>query len=136
MYGAILGDVVGSRFEFDRGGKSKQFDMFSEDCTWTDDTVMTVAVAAALLRVGRDAPAEKIMRHVSRSMRLWGSRYPHAGYGARFYGWLNSSEPRPYGSYGNGSAMRVSSAEQQRTETLRQLWQWLCYACFIGRLAV
>ena len=106
MYGAILGDIIGSPYEFDMGDKTKDFLLFSEASRFTDDTVMTVAVAEALL----DAPEddEGIRRQLIRSMRKWGRRYPGAGYGVRFSGWLDSKNPQPYNSWGNGSAMRVA----------------------------
>ena len=110
MYGAILGDIIGSRFEFDRGGKTKDFELFTRANCWTDDTVMTVAVAEALMDAGKDAPAEEIEEACTASMQKWGWRYPDAGYGGRFIGWVHSKSPKPYGSYGNGSAMRVSAA--------------------------
>ena len=109
MYGAILGDMIGAPYEFDRGNKSKEFPLFSRRSHFTDDTVMTVAVAEALLDA-RDRAPEEIRTAVVRSMQKWGREYPDAGYGARFYWWLKEEDPQPYGSWGNGSAMRVSSA--------------------------
>lgn len=97
MIGAIIGDIVGSGYEFGNN-KTKEFPLFSPGCRFTDDTVMTVAVAQALLTDGDFAGR----------MRAWGRRYPMAGYGAKFIQWLMAPEPRPYGSWGNGSAMRVS----------------------------
>jgi ADP-ribosylglycohydrolase len=109
MYGAILGDIIGSPYEFDRGNKSKDFEMFEGDAGFTDDTVMTIAVAEALIAtLGEDD--EEIKESLVYSMRRWAKKYPDAGYGGRFRGWLASTDPKPYGSYGNGSAMRVSSA--------------------------
>ena len=107
MYGAILGDIIGCPFEFDRGGKTKDFPLFSRDSEFTDDTVMTIAVAEAFL----DAPddEEVIRRRLVESMQKYGHLYPHAGYGLRFCHWLSARHPKPYGSFGNGSAMRVSS---------------------------
>ena len=110
MYGAILGDIIGSRFEFDRGGWSKEFKLLTAEDNWTDDTVMTVAIAEALMDAGRSASVEEIEAECVKSMQRWGRKYPGAGYGGRFIGWLGSKNPRPYGSYGNGSAMRVSAA--------------------------
>ena len=110
MYGAILGDIVGSRFEFDREGWTKDFELLTYESKWTDDTVMTVAVAEALMDAGKDAPVSEIEAACIKSMQRWGQKYPYAGYGARFIGWIASKDPRPYGSYGNGSAMRVSAA--------------------------
>ena len=109
MYGAILGDIVGSPYEFNRGNKTKEFPLFTWRSEFTDDTVMTVAVAEAFLDAPPDADDEWIHQQLVSSMRRWGSRYPNAGYGARFIGWLGCQQPAPYGSYGNGSAMRVSS---------------------------
>ena len=106
MYGAILGDMIGSPYEFDRGNKTKDFPLFSEDSCFTDDTVMTIAVAEAFM----DAPDDEdgIRQRLIQSMQKWGHRYPGAGYGVRFCGWLESRDPQPYHSFGNGSAMRVS----------------------------
>ena len=110
MYGAILGDMIGSPFEFDRGDKTKEFDLFSKDCDFTDDSVMTIAVGEALLAVGTQATVKEIEEAVVTNMQDWGKRYPYAGYGGRFRYWLGERNPKPYGSYGNGSAMRVSAA--------------------------
>ena len=110
MYGAILGDIIGSPFEFDRGDKTKKFDLFSEGCGFTDDSVMTIAVGEALLAVGTEAAVKKIEEAVVTNMQDWGKRYPYAGYGGRFRYWFRERNPKPYGSYGNGSAMRVSAA--------------------------
>ena len=109
MYGAILGDIIGSPYEFDRGNKTKDFPLFTWRSEFTDDTVMTIAVAEAFLDARPDADDDWIRRRLISSMRHWGSRYPYAGYGARFIRWLGCKVPEPYGSYGNGSAMRVSS---------------------------
>ena len=108
MLGAIIGDIVGSRFEFDRGDKSRDFELLTRRCKVTDDSVMTAAVAEALLGVGRDAGEEEVKAALITSMKKWGQKYPHAGYGARFIHWVLSDDPKPYGSYGNGSGMRVS----------------------------
>ena len=110
MYGAILGDIIGSPFEFDRGDKTKNFELFSKGCGFTDDSVMTIAVGEALLAVGPKAAVKEIEEAVASNMQDWGGRYPHAGYGGRFRHWLKEKNPKPYGSYGNGSAMRVSAA--------------------------
>ena len=109
MYGAILGDIIGSPFEFDRGDKTKEFDLFTKGCDFTDDSVMTIAVGEALLAVGPEATVKEIEEAVVTNMQDWGKRYPHAGYGGRFRYWLRERNPKPYGSYGNGSAMRVSA---------------------------
>ena len=110
MYGAILGDIIGSPFEFDRGDKTKEFDLFTKGCDFTDDSVMTIAVGEALLAVGTEATVKEIEEALVTNMQDWGKRYPYAGYGGRFRYWLRERNPKPYGSYGNGSAMRVSAA--------------------------
>lgn len=109
MYGAILGDSIGAPYEFDRGNKTKDFPLFCADSQFTDDTVMTMAVAEALLE-SRSQDDAGIRASLVSAMRKWGRTYPHAGYGARFRLWLRAEDPRPYGSCGNGSAMRVSAA--------------------------
>ena len=110
MYGAILGDIIGSPYEFDMGKKTKEFPLFSSNSTYTDDSVMTLAVAEAFLSLPPEAPEGDIRRFLVRSMQTYGRKYPYAGYGGMFRRWLADPNPRPYGSYGNGSAMRVSSA--------------------------
>ena len=110
MYGAILGDIIGSPYEFDRGSKSKDFPLFSPDSTYTDDSVMTLAVADAFLSIAPNTEDADIRRQLIQSMQTYGRKYPYAGYGGMFRRWLKESNPQPYGSYGNGSAMRASSA--------------------------
>ena len=109
MIGAILGDMIGAPYEFDRSPKTKEFPLFSKYSQFTDDSVMTIAVAEALLDT-LGGTEDEIRAALVSSMRKWGKRYPDAGYGCRFYNWLWSKTPEPYGSYGNGSAMRVSAA--------------------------
>jgi len=99
MLGAIVGDIVGSVYEW-HNIKTKEFPLFREDCFFTDDTVMTVAVADAIMHGRRET--------FGASMKQWGRRYPDAGYGGRFGAWLFSDSQEPYNSWGNGSAMRVS----------------------------
>ena len=109
MIGAILGDMIGAPYEFDRGNKTKDFPLFGSDSEFTDDSVMTVAVAEALMdSAGKND--DEIRQALTASMQKWGKRYPHAGYGGMFNSWLRSQYPKPYGSFGNGSAMRVSAA--------------------------
>lgn len=110
MYGAILGDIIGSPFEFDRGDKTKYFKLFSRRSHFTDDSVMTLAVCEALLKVGQNAAVKEIEDAVITSMQSWGRRYLHEGYGGYFRHWLTARHPEPYNSFGNGSAMRVSAA--------------------------
>lgn len=108
MLGAIIGDIVGSRFEFNNL-KSKNFDLFTSKCEFTDDSVMTLAVAQAVLDThpGYDRFAQACVHR----MQEMGRKYPSVkgGYGGMFSLWLEAAEPKPYGSYGNGSAMRVSA---------------------------
>ncbi|MCD7828016.1 MAG: ADP-ribosylglycohydrolase family protein, partial [Clostridiales bacterium] len=100
MLGAIIGDIVGSVYEFNNI-KTKDFPLFRPDCIFTDDTVMTVAVAEAVMNGGeRDDFID--------SMKKYGRMYPDAGYGGKFRIWLSSEGREPYNSFGNGSAMRVS----------------------------
>lgn len=109
MLGAILGDIVGSPYEFDHNNyKHKDFPLLSEKSHFTDDTVMTVAVARGLI-AGKGIP-ERTFEETKSEMRIWGEIYPHAGYGGMFRRWLHAENPKPYGSFGNGSAMRVSAA--------------------------
>ena len=110
MYGAILGDIIGSPYEFDRGNKSKDFPLFSRNSRFTDDSVMTLAVADAFLSIAPNTDDADIRRRLIQSMQFYGQTFPHAGYGGMFRRWLKDPNPQPYGSYGNGSAMRVSSA--------------------------
>ncbi len=109
MIGAILGDMIGAPYEFDRGNKTKDFPLFVKRSQFTDDSVMTIAVAEALIdSYGKSD--DEIKAALVESMQKWGHRYPHAGYGCMFSQWLTTKDPKPYGSYGNGSAMRVAAA--------------------------
>ena len=118
MYGAIIGDIVGSRFEFNNTS-SKNFDFFSPYCTYTDDTVMTIAIAAALTHHKlSDTPLDVATIYW---MQRLGRKHINAGYGGNFYNWIRSEKPKPYNSWGNGSAMRVSAcgiAAQDLAEAL------------------
>jgi len=100
MLGAIIGDIVGSVYEW-HNTKTKDFPLFRDDCFFTDDTVMTIAAADALMNGGR---ADDFID----TYKKWGRLYPNAGYGGRFGGWVHSDDREPYNSWGNGSAMRVS----------------------------
>ena len=100
MLGAIVGDIVGSVYEWDNI-KTKDFPLFRDDCFFTDDTVMTCAVAEAIMNGGQKDDFID-------SMKKYCRMYPDAGYGARFDAWIHSNDPSPYNSFGNGSAMRVS----------------------------
>ena len=105
MLGAILGDMVGSRFEF-HNHLSKEFAFLARGCTFTDDTVMTCAVAQALMDSKEDF--SDLSEKAVLAMQAIGRQFPNCGYGARFIHWMFSDDPQPYDSYGNGSAMRVS----------------------------
>ena len=100
MFGAIVGDIVGSVYEWNNI-KTKEFPLFREDCHFTDDTVMTCAVAEGAMNGGS---ADDFID----AMKKYGRMYPDAGYGGRFRRWLFSDDREPYYSYGNGSAMRVA----------------------------
>ena len=109
MLGAILGDIVGSPFEFDHNNyKHKDFPLLSEKSHFTDDTVTTVAVAQGLM--AGQGNAQKTFAEVQDEMQYWGRKYPNADYGGMFGRWLRAEHPQPYDSFGNGSAMRVAAA--------------------------
>ena len=105
MIGAIIGDIVGSRFEF-HNYLSKEFELLAPGCCFTDDTVMTCAVAQALMDSREDF--SDLSEKAVEAMQRIGRQYPNCGYGARFVNWMFSDNPKPYNSYGNGSAMRIS----------------------------
>lgn len=107
MYGAIIGDIVGSRYER-HSTKDKNFELFGKGCRFTDDTTMTIAVAEACLMPLGLMDINDIYGTFAYCMKKWGRKYPNAGYGRRFSEWLMSNDDEPYNSYGNGSAMRVS----------------------------
>jgi len=89
MYGAILGDIIGSPYEFDRGEKTKEFELFPAHARFTDDTVMTIAVAEALVGLGTDADEEHVKGDVVRFMRHWGSSCRSSRPTVRCWGWLS-----------------------------------------------
>lgn len=101
MLGAIIGDIVGSRFEFNNTNKF-DFELFTPECSFTDDTICTIAIANALTSGDKDYKG---------ALHRWcnAHRYPMGGYGSSFARWVASSDPQPYNSFGNGSAMRVSA---------------------------
>jgi ADP-ribosylglycohydrolase len=98
MKGAIIGDIIGSTHEYDNRIKTKEFELIPKESTFTDDTVLTVAVYDSLKN---NIPYEQ-------SFYKWVSKYPNRGYGQRFFQWIISKDKKPYGSKGNGAAMRVS----------------------------
>ena len=106
MLGAIIGDIVGSRFEWNNN-RSKQFDFLTYKCSVTDDSIMSLAIAKALLESKADS--SDLSENAVKYMQGIGRHYPNCGYGGRFIEWIHSDNPKPYGSYGNGAAMRVSA---------------------------
>ena len=102
MLGAVAGDIIGSVYEF-RNTKSTQFDLFTPWTRFTDDSVMTLAVAKWLIEDKRHS-----ISHLIRCMQMLGNKYPRAGYGESFGFWLRQEDPQPYNSWGNGAGMRVS----------------------------
>ena len=126
MYGAILGDIIGQPYEFDRGNKTKDFPLFCKTPRFTDDSVMTIAICDGILKAGIDADMNTMKTAMITSMQLWGHKYPHAGYGGRFYQWLAQENTKPYNSWGNGSAMRVSSIGWffESLEKTREVARW------------
>lgn len=112
MLGAIIGDAVGSRFEW-HNIHTKKFDFLPDSCHLTDDSIMTIAIAEAILlwddNKGRENSDYAMLSNLAtRTMRKWGYKYPHAGYGGGFRHWLRNPNQGPYNSCGNGSAMRIS----------------------------
>ena len=120
MLGAIIGDIAGSRFEFNNW-KSKDFILFAKNCFVTDDSIMTLAAAMAIMNAAKntgtapygnypDTFYERLEQSAVRYMQGMGQLYPHSGYGGMFRKWLKSDNPKPYNSFGNGAAMRISPA--------------------------
>lgn len=105
MLGAIIGDIAGSRFEWNNQ-KTKEFELFTGRCRPTDDSIMTIAIAKAIL--DSEGDLAKLEQNTVKYMQQFGRRYPDAGYGERFYDWIFTKDPKPYNSFGNGAAMRVS----------------------------
>lgn len=128
MLGAIIGDIVGSRFEW-HNHKDKHFELFTEDCRMTDDSIMTLAVAKALMETEKAMAAAGEVQERSADyyvlleklsiqyMQAFGRRYPDCGFSRAFFQWIASDDPQPYNSFGNGAAMRISPvAYASRTE--------------------
>lgn len=106
LYGAIFGDIAGSLYEWDNI-KTKDFELFDEDSFFTDDTVMSIAVACALNECRGNY--DTLSQIATGFMQMLGMRYFDAGYGFNFKQWLCSENPQPYNSFGNGAAMRISA---------------------------
>ena len=119
MIGAIIGDIVGSRFEFNNH-RSKDFELFTDECEATDDSIMTLAVAKAIMETekrikpllnerGNNDEYNKLLESMTiKYMQEIGRKYPYCGYGGMFRRWVFSDNPKPYNSFGNGAAMRIS----------------------------
>lgn len=107
ILGTIIGDIAGSRFEIVNNKYGKRFKLLHNHCIFTDDSVMTLAVAKAFLNSKEDLSdlKEKVIEAITNI----GRKYPNCGYGPKFYRWIFSDDHMPYGSFGNGSAMRISS---------------------------
>lgn len=105
MLGAIVGDIVGSRFEFDNI-KTKDFDFFREECFVTDDSIMTLAIGKAIMECKGNY--SDLGQKTTKYMQEIGRPYLNCGYGGNFYQWMYTDNPLPYNSYGNGAAMRIS----------------------------
>ena len=106
MFGAIIGDMVGSVYEFDNH-RCKDFPLFGGGCYPTDDSIMTIAVAKAILENG--GKVEGLSEKTVEWMQKIGRQYPNCGYGGRFYEWMYAGNPHPYNSFGNGAAMRIAA---------------------------
>ena len=110
LLGAVIGDIAGSRFEFRNYKKKTGYHLMTGKCFFTDDSVMLIAVAKAMME---SAPSFfNLAENAVSDMQQLGRRYPDAGYGGKFYEWIFSDSPKSYGSYGNGAAMRVGGCGQ------------------------
>jgi ADP-ribosylglycohydrolase len=107
MTGAIIGDIVGSVYE-SSNVKPSDFNLFDKGCSITDDSVLTIAIARAITECIHNKDIINSRKYYIKYLQLFGRRYPYAGYGQGFFNWLFSDDPKPYYSFGNGSAMRVS----------------------------
>lgn len=123
MYGAIIGDVVGSRFEFNNL-RSKDFETFTDECFFTDDTVATVAIALAL-EISKGGGWKSLDEAAIHTLKRFADVYPRVGWGQMMYRWLFSENSEPYNSFGNGAAMRISPVAWV-AKSERQL-RLLCY---------
>lgn len=116
LYGAILGDIIGVPFEFDRNRPQSKdsFPLFCKDSHFSDDTVTTIAIADAFWEFEHipesHQPDQLLYNILKDKLQYWCRKYPYSGYGTRFCDWIFMDHPKPYGSSGNGAAMRVSAA--------------------------
>ena len=109
MIGAIIGDIIGSTYEFIDNVKDKNFELFPPYSMTTDDSIMSLAVGQALVNTYKEKNTIKIQNELIKQMQKFGREYPYSGYGLKFKEWLRKENPKPYNSFGNGSGMRVSS---------------------------
>ena len=109
MIGAMIGDIIGSVYEFKDNVEDKNFKLFVSYAMTTDDSIMTLAVGQALVNTYEEKETVKIQEELVKQLQKFGREYPYGGYGLRFKKWLRDNNPQPYDSYGNGSGMRVSS---------------------------
>ena len=109
MIGAIIGDIIGSTYEFIDNVRDKNFELFVPYSMTTDDSIMSLAVGQALVNTYKEKDTIKIQEELVKQMQNFGRAYPYSGYGLNFKEWLKEENPEPYNSFGNGSGMRVSS---------------------------
>ena len=109
MIGAMIGDIIGSVYEFKENVEDKNFKLFVSYAMTTDDSIMTLAVGQALVNTYGEKETVKIQEELVKQLQKFGREYPYGGYGLKFKEWLKEENPQPYNSYGNGSGMRVSS---------------------------
>lgn len=108
MIGAMIGDIIGSVYEFKDNVEDKNFKLFVSYAMTTDDSIMTLAVGQALVNTYGEKDIVKIQEELVKQLQKFGREYPYGGYGLRFKKWLKEDNPQPYDSYGNGAGMRVS----------------------------
>ena len=111
MLGAIIGDIVGSIYEF-HNIRRKDFELFGNRCTFTDDSVMTLAIAKSIIEFFSKENKKELAELAVKNMQEMGREYPGRGYGGHFAWWLEDDNPQPYNSFGNGAAMRISSVAE------------------------
>ena len=109
MIGAMIGDIIGSVYEFKDNVEDKNFKLFVSYAMTTDDSIMTLAIGQTLVNTYGEKDIVKIQEELVKQLQKFGREYPYGGYGLRFKEWLKEANPQPYNSYGNGSGMRVSS---------------------------
>ena len=108
MIGAMIGDIIGSVYEFKDNVEDKNFKLFVSYAMTTDDSIMILAVGQALVNTYGEKDIVKIQEELVKQLQKFGREYPYGGYGLRFKKWLKEDNPQPYDSYGNGAGMRVS----------------------------